>query len=257
MIWPLSIVVTFFDKKIFNNFLSNNRMLLFSVLLACGTSSQAMAPKINWEKAIDNAVNRYGLKTEPDLKASFDNAGIAYPPKKISLLAFKKERYIELWALDAKDKWKYVRQYPLTAYSGKLGPKLREHDRQIPEGIYNLVSFNPFSSMHLSIMIDYPNNFDMEQAKREGRQRVGNNIFLHGKAESVGCLAIGNKAIDQLFLLVRRVGLNDVKVVIAPNDLRKHSPATDITSQPRWISQLYASIKTELKNYTDTHIKLS
>jgi len=224
----------------------------FILLFLFCSSIQAMAPKINWEKAIDKAVNRYGLKTEPDLKASFDLAGITYPPKKISLLAFKKERYIELWAVDDKEEWKYVRKYSLTAYSGKLGLKLREHDRQIPEGIYNLVSFNPFSSMHLSIMINYPNSFDMYHAKREGRRRPGNNIFLHGKAESVGCLAVGNEAIDQLFLLIRRVGLEQVKMVIAPNDLRKHSPATDIATQPRWVSQLYASIKTELKNYPHT-----
>ncbi len=255
IILALRIFVKLFKNSLLNNFLSKKLMLEFFLLFLLYTSSQAMAPKINWEKAIDNAVKSYGLKTEPDLQASFDRAGIAYPPKKISLLAFKKERYIELWALNDKEEWKYIRKYPLTAYSGKLGPKLREHDRQIPEGIYNLVSFNPFSSMHLSIMINYPNSFDMYHAKREGRRRPGNNIFLHGKAESVGCLAVGNEAIDQLFLLIRRVGLNHVKMVIAPNDLRKYSPATDVTTQPRWISQLYASIKTELKNYS--HIAIA
>lgn len=206
----------------------------------------AMAPRINWEKSIDKAIIRYGLKTEPDLKASFDKAAVEYPPKKIYLLAFKKERYMELWASNGENKSRYIRTYPLTAYSGNLGPKLREHDLQIPEGIYQLTSFNPFSSMHLSMMINYPNQFDTYYAKKEGRRKMGNNIFLHGKSQSVGCLAVGNDAIDQLFLLVRRVGLENAKIIISPNDLRKHPIATDISKQPRWIKQLYASIKTEL-----------
>ena len=209
-----------------------------------------MAPKINWDKSIDKAIIKYGLKTEPSLKASFDKAGITYPPRDIALLAFKKERYIELWASDGNKKSKLIRSYPLTAYSGTFGPKLRENDLQIPEGIYQLVSFNPFSSMHLSMMINYPNQFDRYHAKKEGRRKVGNDIFLHGKAESVGCLAIGNEAIDQLFLLVRRVGLKKTTVIISPNDIRKNPIATDLTKHPRWITKLYASIKSELNKYS-------
>jgi len=228
-------------------------LMLFRILFLLPfiySTANAMAPRINWEKSIDKAIIRYGLSKEPDLKKLFDNAGIDYPPVKIALLAFKKERYIELWASDNIHKSKFIHKYPLTAYSGNLGPKLREHDLQIPEGIYQLVSFNPFSSMHLSMMINYPNHFDKYYAKKEGRRKMGDNIFLHGKSESVGCLAIGNTAIDQLFLLVRRVGLKNAKVIISPNDIRKHRVATDLTKQPRWIKKLYASIKSELHNYS-------
>ncbi|MCC5791084.1 MAG: L,D-transpeptidase family protein [Legionellaceae bacterium] len=208
-----------------------------------------MSPRINWEKAIDNAIVRYGLKTEAELTEYFIKAGVRYPPKEMALLAFKSERHIELWAHDDETPWTYIHRYPLTAYSGKLGPKLREHDRQIPEGIYRLVSFNPFSSMHLSMMINYPNAFDSQHAQQEHRKKPGNNIFLHGKAESVGCLAVGNAAIDQLFLLVRRVGLDSVKLIIAPNDLRKSPAKTDLSTQPKWLPKLYAEIKKELNSF--------
>lgn len=232
------------------------RILFFTVLYLVCSMTLAMAPKLNWDKAVDNAIIRYGLRTEPELKRFFAKAQVAYPPKDVALLAFKKERRIELWARNDNQAWHYIHTYPLTAFSGRLGPKLKERDGQIPEGIYRLVTFNPFSSMHLSMMIDYPNNFDRLQAIKDGRRRLGNNIFLHGKSMSVGCLAIGDRPIDQLFLLARRVGLSHIKVIIAPNDLRKDKPATSNFAQPRWLPELYKQIEAALKPF-ETGKKMS
>lgn len=225
------------------------RRLITLLLLLSFTQAYSMAPKINWDDAIENAINRYGLQTEPSLMDMFAQAHVSYPPQNIALLAFKKEQHIQLWAKNENQPWRYIHTYPLTAFSGRLGPKLKEHDRQIPEGIYRLTMFNPFSSMHLSMMIDYPNNFDRLQAIKDGRQKLGDNIFLHGKSLSVGCLAIGDKAIDQLFLLAHRVGLNHVQVIIAPNDLRRSKPATSTFAQPRWLPELYKKIGQALKHF--------
>lgn len=228
---------------------------LFSGFLILFCSSVfAMAPKLNWDKAIDNAIIKYGLRTEPELVKFFAKADVAYPPKDIALLAFKQERKVELWAKSEDTSWRFIHSYPLTAISGRLGPKLKERDGQIPEGIYRLTSFNPFSSMHLSMMIDYPNHFDRLQASKDGRKQLGNNIFLHGKSLSVGCLAIGDKAIDQLFLLTRRVGLNHAKVIIAPNDLRHEKPATATFAQPRWLPELYKQITNALNQFPRSHV---
>ncbi|MDP3562389.1 MAG: L,D-transpeptidase family protein [Legionellaceae bacterium] len=223
--------------------------LLFILLLLSLNQLHAMASNVHSEKAIDNAIVRYGLQKEPELLTLFAKAHVAYPPQDIALLAFKKEQHIQLWAKDSKNEWRYVHTYPLTAYSGSLGPKLREHDRQIPEGIYRLTMFNPFSSMHLSMMIDYPNSFDRLQASKDGRRLLGGDIFLHGKSASVGCLAVGDQAIDQLFLLTRRVGLNHVQIIIAPNDLRREQPATNKFAQPRWLPQLYNKIARALSRF--------
>lgn len=211
--------------------------------------SQSMAPKRNWDQAIDHAVQRYGLRTEPELKKFFQKANVSYPPKDIAILAFKKEKQLELWAKDLQNHWHYIRTYPLTASSGRLGPKLREHDRQIPEGVYRLTMFNPYSQMHLSMQINYPNQFDKLHALRDGRTKLGGDIFLHGKNLSVGCLAIGDKAIDQMFTLVRRVGLAHTKVIIAPNDLRIQKPLTNRIAQPHWIDDLYHQLSTELSMF--------
>jgi hypothetical protein len=211
-----------------------------------------MGRKVSVESAIDKAVARYGLQMEPQLKGFFRNAHVAYPPKDIALLAFKKERQVQLWAKNSHAGWRYIHNYPLTAFSGRLGPKLKEHDYQIPEGVYRLTSFNPFSSMHLSMMINYPNHFDRLQASKDGRRRLGGDIFLHGKSMSVGCLAIGDRAIDQLFLLVRRVGLGHTQIIIAPNDLRHSKPATSTFAQPRWLPELYRQITAALNQFPTT-----
>lgn len=209
----------------------------------------AMAPKLNWDNAVDRAISRYGLRVEPQLKRYFSKAGVNYPPQEIALLAFKSERKVELWAKNPKQKWKHIHNYPLTGFSGRLGPKLRENDKQIPEGVYKLVNFNPFSSMHLSMMINYPNNFDKQKGYQDGRKQLGNNIFIHGKNLSVGCLAVGDLAIDQLFILARRVGLSHIQVIIAPNDLRKKKPSTSNFAQPRWLPELYRQIAESLKPF--------
>ena len=226
-------------------------MRLVLILLSCLLSStiQGMAPKVNLNLAIENAIKRYGFKAEPFLKSYFIKAGVAYPPREIALLTFKRERKIQLWAQDKKQVWQFIHTYPLTAFSGHLGPKLKEDDKQIPEGIYRLVQLNPFSAHHLSMMVDYPNDFDRQQAQKEGRKKLGNNIFLHGKSSSIGCLAVGDKAIDQLFLLVRRVGLSHVQLIIAPNDLRQEKPATAGYIQHHWLPVLYNQIAQALKPF--------
>ncbi|KTD75083.1 L,D-transpeptidase family protein [Legionella waltersii] len=211
----------------------------------------AMGPKLNWDNAVDKAVKRYGLRVEPQLKQYFNKAKVTYPPQQIALLAFKSERKVELWAKNPDQKWTHVHDYPLTGFSGRLGPKLRENDKQIPEGIYKLVNFNPFSSMHLSMMINYPNNFDRQKGYMDGRKQLGNNIFIHGKSLSVGCLAVGDLAIDQLFILARRVGLQNIQVIIAPNDLRYKKPTTTNFAQPRWLPELYKQITEALKPFKE------
>ncbi|WP_454780865.1 L,D-transpeptidase family protein [Legionella sp. WA2022007384] len=226
------------------------KRLFAFVIMIFSLNCYAMAPKLNWDQAVDRAIKRYGLRVEPQLKSYFSKAKVSYPPSDIALLAFKSERKVELWAKNSDQSWKHIHDYPLTGFSGRLGPKLRENDKQIPEGVYKLVNFNPFSSMHLSMMINYPNNFDKQKGYQDGRRNLGNNIFIHGKNLSVGCLAVGDLAIDQLFILARRVGLSNIQVIIAPNDLRKSKPSTTTFAQPRWLPELYKQIAESLKPFS-------
>ena len=116
--------------------------------------------------------------------------------------------------------------------------------------------FNPFSNWHLSLMLDYPNEFDKNHALIDKRNKLGNDIFIHGKNSSIGCLAVGDNAIEQIFMLARRVGLENIEVIIAPNDLRKSSPATSRINQPRWLPELYRKIHLALSKYPLKNVQI-
>lgn len=225
------------------------RKLLSLLLLLVATQVFSMAHKVDIQKAIEDAVQKYGVQTDPHLRSYFTEARVAYPPQQISLLAFKKEQQLQLWAKNENHGWRYIHTYPLTAKSGHLGPKLRERDGQIPEGIYRLTSLNPFSMWHLSMMINYPNEFDRQHAVHDRRHKLGGNIFIHGKDTSAGCLAVGDAAINELFYLTYLVGLDKVQLIIAPNDLRIDKPATNTFLQPQWVSELYEDIYEALQAF--------
>jgi len=163
---------------------------------------------------------------------------------KMALVVFKKERQVELWADGRR-----VKSYRMTAFSGDLGPKLEEGDGQIPEGIYGLVYLNPNSSYHLSIKVDYPNAFDREQGRREKREFLGDDIFIHGKEVSIGCVAIGDEGIEEVFCAVRQVGLKNTVVIIAPYDMRKGRDRQLEKSKLSWAPGLYDRIAAALAGY--------
>lgn len=205
----------------------------------------------NWRESTSSTAYHYSQYAKFKLQPYFDKAHVAYPPKQISLLAFKHSRRLELWAKDKKV-WKYIRTYPILGESGGPGPKLHEGDRQVPEGIYNVVKMNPHSHFDLSLKLNYPDRFDVNHAKKDGRHKLGNNIFIHGSHYSVGCLAVGNAAIRQLFVLTYLVGTENVQVIIAPDDLRVKKPIYGKV-RPSWLSQLYIKIKRALKPFINPH----
>ena len=193
---------------IMENFLTKRIMetLLLILLTLIFSDAQAVSKQLTkeqWQDATSAVVKKYEPAVDAELIPYFHRVNVTYPPKKIALLTFKKEKDIELWAQDTKTRWKFIRSYPLMASSGSSGPKLHMNDNQIPEGIYKVVELNPFSSQHLSMMINYPNEFDRAYAKEDGRTNLGDNIFIHGKNLSVGCIAVGDDAIEDLFVLLR------------------------------------------------------
>ncbi len=161
----------------------------------------------------------------------FAGAGASFPPRHLKLLVLKEERQLEIWAPGERGRPVLVHRMPVLGASGHRGPKLREGDEQVPEGIYGVRVLNPNSRYHLSLGIDYPNALDREAARVERREDLGGDIFLHGGSASVGCVAVGDEAIEALFWLVGRVGKGRVRVLIAPWDLRvadaPEPPATD------------------------------
>jgi len=202
--------------------------------------------KLAGTRTVENVVQLYGVKSRAALHPYFNDAGITYPPQALTLLAIKDTGVVEVWATSRSGNT-MIRTYPIKAQSGVAGPKLREGDHQVPEGIYQIVGLNPNSSFHLSMKLNYPNEFDLKYAKQENRDQPGSNIFIHGKAASVGCLAMGDPAIEELFVLVNDVGRQNVKVIIAPTDPRE-APLKRL-NDISWSDELYTEIEREFSQY--------
>ena len=200
--------------------------------------------RITGTRTVADVVAKYGPAARSRLAPHFQRAQVAYPPKEIAILVLKQERRVAVW-VRGNGEWRFLRNYPILSASGHAGPKLREGDYQVPEGVYRLEHLNPNSSYHLSMKVSYPNAFDLRMARRDGRTRLGGDIFIHGKNVSIGCVALGDPAIEELFTMVAQTGPQKVKVVIAPNDLRVAGPVLH-ESAPLWVRDLYRTVSAAL-----------
>ncbi|MFT6179395.1 MAG: murein L,D-transpeptidase YafK [Paracoccaceae bacterium] len=182
---------------------------LFVIILALGAGSLSV-------KRISTSGNAQGLdlpvddyasgpkrfsavkaKVTPHLKKSFQEKGLTWGSP-IFIRAFKEEKTLELWVKKGQE-FTLFRTYPIAAASGKLGPKQSEGDRQVPEGFYFVKphQMNPQSNFHLSFNIGYPNAFD------KAHNRSGSFIMIHGSNVSLGCLAMTNARIEEIYTLAK------------------------------------------------------
>lgn len=134
----------------------------------------------------------------PDLRESLAKKGLA-PGEPVFLRFFKEPSEMELWMQPpGSPVWKHLKTHKIARWSGKLGPKLVRGDGQTPEGFYftNLDGLNPESRFHLSFDINYPNERD------RARGCNGNLIMVHGSVVSVGCYAMTDPVIEEIYTLV-------------------------------------------------------
>ncbi|WMS41602.1 murein L,D-transpeptidase family protein [Acuticoccus sp. MNP-M23] len=117
----------------------------------------------------------------------------------ILLRIYKEEDQLEVWKRDRSGNYKMLKEYDICAWSGKLGPKFKEGDRQAPEGFYTVTPgrMNPNSSYHLSFNIGFPNAYDRANG------RTGSNLMVHGDCSSRGCYAMEDQQIQEIYALAR------------------------------------------------------
>ncbi len=180
--------------------------------------------------------------------AKFDKAKVAWPPAKIAFVGIKDEKALELYSQSKDGAWKFVYRYKVLAASGRSGPKLQRGDKQVPEGIYRISYLNPNSAYHVSLRVNYPNAFDRKMAKKDGRKDLGGDIMIHGKNVSAGCLAVGDRSAEELFVLAAEVGRKNIDVVIAPTDFRKKENAKKLKASG-WVPGLYTEIQTAMTDF--------
>jgi len=112
---------------------------------------------------------------------------------------FKEEAELEVWKEDRSGRFALLKTYPICRWSGELGPKIKEGDRQAPEGFYTITPslMNPNSSYYLAINIGFPNAYDRANG------RTGAFLMIHGDCSSRGCYAMTDEQIAEIYALAR------------------------------------------------------
>jgi hypothetical protein len=132
------------------------------------------------------------------VKKLFADAKVAFPPAQMLLRAFKQEKRLEMWAASsAGAPLSRVATYGICHMSGNLGPKRRQGDQQVPEGFYILDAYNPASDWYLAMQVSYPNLSDRILGDRRD---PGNQIMIHGRCASVGCLAMSDDRVQEIWI---------------------------------------------------------
>jgi murein L,D-transpeptidase YafK len=174
-----------------------NKLLLVTGLLLLMSIAKA--------KDLDSMLAQYpramqaAIHTEGFWQEKFAEHQLPFPPPQLFLRAYKLEKVLEVWA-GQDNEYRLIKTYDICMIPGQLGPKIRQGDKQVPEGIYIIDTLNPDSDFHLSMRINYPNEADLIRSAEE--KDPGGDIYIHGDCYSVGCLPMEDEPIEELFWLV-------------------------------------------------------
>jgi hypothetical protein len=229
--------------------MTRTAVVALAVVAAAAGCAQIGKPPAPREATIADRIEQYGPSARARLVPFFTAAGVPYPPARFLLLGLKRERELQLYAAGPAQDLAFIRSFAVVGASGELGPKLREGDRQVPEGVYRVVYLNPNSAAHLSLAVSYPNDFDRVHAEEDGREAaiLGGDIMIHGGSGSVGCLAVGDQAAEELFVLAADAGWEQAVIVISPLDFRRAALPADYQPPAAWVNQLYAWLRSTLR----------
>ncbi|MHA7776146.1 L,D-transpeptidase family protein [Roseibium sp. M-1] len=161
-------------------------LLAAGILASCQADEFSAGPnKAN--EPVSSAVKR---------KMSDLNMSAASP---IMIRIFKQENTLEVWKQTRTGKYKLLEEFEICKWSGGLGPKIKEGDRQAPEGFYEITPalMNPNSSYHLAFNLGYPNTYDRSHG------RTGSHLMVHGACSSRGCYAMTDEQVQDIYALAR------------------------------------------------------
>src|SRR5262249_1556994 len=189
-----------------------------------GCSSMVHAPK--------TAVRTGTVRTATLKQMETLNMDRAAP---ILIRIYKEESTLEVWKQDRSGKFALLNSYPICKFSGNLGPKLRQGDYQAPEGFYDITpgQMNPNSSEYLAFNTGFPNTFNRSLG------RTGSFLMVHGGCRSVGCYAMTDYAMEEIYGLVEEAfkgGQDKVQLQAFPfrmtaQNLARHA---DDSNMPFW-----------------------
>jgi murein L,D-transpeptidase YafK len=174
----------------------NRRLPFWRTLTASAAIAAAVALAGCKTDGID--VSKAMKPLSPQMVALIEQKGMTKESPILGRI-FKEESELEIWKQDRTGRFALLKTYPICRWSGELGPKIKEGDRQAPEGFYTIApgQMNPNSSFYLSFNIGYPNEFDRAHG------RTGAHLMVHGDCSSRGCYAMTDDQISEIYSLAR------------------------------------------------------
>lgn len=183
---------------------------------AVGTSSSAFSSFISYQKTLERPADAMNRK-EFLIQKQFAEKGLQWPAKYVYIRSFKFDSQLEVWVKnDRKEAYKLFKTYKVCALAGTLGPKRMEGDYQVPEGFYYINEFNPKSTYHLSLGLNYPNISDKILSDVE---KPGGEIYIHGSCVTVGCIPLTDPMIEEIYIITahaKDLGQDFIPVHIFP-----------------------------------------
>jgi murein L,D-transpeptidase YafK len=151
------------------------------------------------------------------VKQKLFKAGVDTSHFEIFIRVFKQEAKLEVWAKSNNIiQFKLVETYAICQSSGQLGPKRKQGDGQVPEGFYEVASFNPQSEFYLALHVNYPNKSDL--IKSSGSD-PGGDIMIHGNCVTIGCMPLTDDKIKEVYIMAveaRNKGQQVIPIHIFP-----------------------------------------
>jgi murein L,D-transpeptidase YafK len=171
--------------------------LMLSIFCGAQTASSNFT-FIEYQKSFPR-ISEALKRKEDTLMKQFEEKKLQWPAKYIYLRSFKYDSQLEVWVKSEKgEKYKLFKTYRVCALAGSLGPKRMQGDYQVPEGFYYINEFNPKSTYHLSLGLNYPNISDRILGDS---LQPGGDIYIHGKCVTTGCIPIMDQQIEELYIL--------------------------------------------------------
>jgi murein L,D-transpeptidase YafK len=201
--------------------------IFLSIILSIHAVAQMMPPQPNTPIFPDNSfyngqmsfdkVRSAMAKYEPKWKELFKEKKLNFPNTNIYIRNFKNDQKLEIWARNTtQDTFTLLKTFDVCVLSGKMGPKRKENDYQVPEGFYFLDEYNAKSNYYLSLLVSYPNYSDLLKGDKN---TPGGEIYIHGSCVTVGCIPMTDDLIQEIYtltVLARTNGQLNIPVHIFP-----------------------------------------
>lgn len=179
---------------------------LLIVIFVYTTGISFSQTSFNDYKRASYKTNNIFTKKEDSLRMEFAKKGLPWPAKYVYMRSFKYDAQLEVWVKnDAKEQYRLFKTYRVCMQSGTMGPKRFQGDYQVPEGFYYINEFNPNSTYHLSLGLNYPNSSDRILSDS---LRPGGDIYIHGSCVSVGCIPVTDAQIEELYIIASHARAN-------------------------------------------------